>query len=805
MALINNKLTNAGKRIIADSIASGEENYIKFTKIALGDGTTSHEWTTLANLIHTVSNIAIQKVKASGDSNDNVTVRGIFTNTELISAFYFRELGLYAIDKTTGNEVLFSYGNAGDNAEEIPLSSSKMVEKIIDLVITVSNTSSVSLTVASSVYASKEDLEDAIDVLASKVNSDLQNQVATVEGVLISEKTVDGSVLPKYIFGKGGQLTLTGKNKLPKLTNQTVLGVTATVADDGAVTLNGTSTGIVVFGVALGFILNGTYTISTNNTSTNGNITARLAKSDGSSTLLQSVLTSVNSYASADFSNVSDYYFQIRIASGTTLSNFVIKSQLETGSVATTYEQYCGGVPSPSPDYPQEGQNLGTYNATTGEYETEIVAHGKNFAEIVNLGTAWEYTTSGIKNKAQNNAANIINKLLPPGTYKIGIKFMSLPSTGTSFAAYIDEVQNVGIGIYNVNNYALNTVYSKTLTLTKTSVLKYIMFGNTNIEFFEFQFWIEKEILTSYEQYTGNEITISLDEPLRGIKQASTATDYTYIDSDGNKCIADYIYRNNSSYWIKRNIGTVVLNGVETYAFYALDDTYLTAYTMITGMKKAVGVGVMCDKLIPLSSIAVLSEGTLGGLGSTYGTFFIKILKSRLATPDVTGLRTYLATNNMTAFFPLATPTDEELDTNTTHDLFSLQSYDGQTNVYINSPLNPSLVCEVPKTSVGGYALKAFCDANRPDYEVVVTLDSSSWIGTSAPYTYTITNSNIDGRDVEVNPAVVTTDAEETAINKAMFTRRPVMDSIAHTITLKALGVKPTIAIPVVLSFKGVV
>ncbi len=46
--------------------------------------------------------------------------------------------------------------------------------------------------------------------------------------------------------------------------------------------------------------------------------------------------------------------------------------QLEEGTVATTYEPYTGGQPSPSPDYPQPITNAGKHNEKTGKWEYEI-------------------------------------------------------------------------------------------------------------------------------------------------------------------------------------------------------------------------------------------------------------------------------------------------------------------------------------------------------------------------------------------------------------------------------------------------
>lgn len=55
-----------------------------------------------------------------------------------------------------------------------------------------------------------------------------------------------------------------------------------------------------------------------------------------------------------------------------------VKIQIEKGSVATNYEPYTDGKPSPSPEYPQEIFNAGRLNEDTGKYEVDVKVTGKN-------------------------------------------------------------------------------------------------------------------------------------------------------------------------------------------------------------------------------------------------------------------------------------------------------------------------------------------------------------------------------------------------------------------------------------------
>ena len=71
------------------------------------------------------------------------------------------------------------------------------------------------------------------------------------------------------------------------------------------------------------------------------------------------------------------------------LSTYLTNIQLESGSSATSYEPYCGGVPSPSPSYPQQIQTV------TGEQTVSI--NGTDYSidlgsiELCKLGSYQDY------------------------------------------------------------------------------------------------------------------------------------------------------------------------------------------------------------------------------------------------------------------------------------------------------------------------------------------------------------------------------------------------------------------------------
>lgn len=154
----------------------------------------------------------------------------------------------------------------------------------------------------------------------------------------------NGKIMDMMLYGKSEQFTATGKNLLKiKDGTQTLRGVTVT-AKDGVVALKGTATesGWAVLTVD-SFVLDGTYILSSNITA---NIRVLVAN--------KSFKTVLEQGKSATLENAEASKVRFTITEGKTydISNILI--QIEKGSVATSYEPYTGGIPSPNPSYPQE-------------------------------------------------------------------------------------------------------------------------------------------------------------------------------------------------------------------------------------------------------------------------------------------------------------------------------------------------------------------------------------------------------------------------------------------------------------------
>ena len=112
------RLTRAGKMVLARGLAGAE---IKFTRVGLGSGEFDYETESvfeLTELRHWEQNLPLTKVEVKGDGL--VYIEAFQSNAEVLHGYACREHGLFAIDQDTGEEILYSYKNVGEEYDFIP-------------------------------------------------------------------------------------------------------------------------------------------------------------------------------------------------------------------------------------------------------------------------------------------------------------------------------------------------------------------------------------------------------------------------------------------------------------------------------------------------------------------------------------------------------------------------------------------------------------------------------------------------------------------------------------------------------------
>lgn len=140
---------------------------IEFDHAEVGSGNLSGNAVDKTALTTKVLECPIQKVEIT--ENTQAKVSFIFKNTDANNGFYFREIGLFAIDPDTKAKVLYAYTNAGTTAEYINNSIAEKIEKHISINVIVDNAQNVNITLdTNQIYVTEKEMREAIDEAVSK-------------------------------------------------------------------------------------------------------------------------------------------------------------------------------------------------------------------------------------------------------------------------------------------------------------------------------------------------------------------------------------------------------------------------------------------------------------------------------------------------------------------------------------------------------------------------------------------------------------------------------------------------------------
>lgn len=140
---------------------------IEFDHAEVGSGNLSGNAVDKTALTTKVLECPIQKVEIT--ENTQAKVSFIFKNTDANNGFYFREIGLFAIDPDTKAKVLYAYTNAGTTAEYINNSIAEKIEKHISINVIVDNAQNVNITLdENQIYVTEKEMEEAINKAITK-------------------------------------------------------------------------------------------------------------------------------------------------------------------------------------------------------------------------------------------------------------------------------------------------------------------------------------------------------------------------------------------------------------------------------------------------------------------------------------------------------------------------------------------------------------------------------------------------------------------------------------------------------------
>jgi len=149
-------LTTAGRNLLAKALTGAK---LEFTKVQLGDGVWDESVNpeSLTSLVNPKLDLPINDFETIGDGT--VRLRVLLTNTGLTEGFFTRELGIFAKDPDTGEEVLYSVAYA-ENPDYIPSDGVTKVENVFDVYTVIANAQNVTAVISDTVVlATKQDIE----------------------------------------------------------------------------------------------------------------------------------------------------------------------------------------------------------------------------------------------------------------------------------------------------------------------------------------------------------------------------------------------------------------------------------------------------------------------------------------------------------------------------------------------------------------------------------------------------------------------------------------------------------------------
>lgn len=348
----------------------------------------------------------------------------------------------------------------------------------------------------------------------SNLTEDLSNKITKFYASNLGETHLadsdNGKIMDMMLYGKSEQKQYSGKNLLEiRDGTQTTRGITIT-AKDGVVALKGTATetGWAVFDID-SFVLDGTCILSSN-ISTDVK-TVAVNKS------FKSVLEQGKS-VTLENAEVSRVCFTVVEGKTYDISNILL--QIEKGSVATSYEPYTGGIPSPNPSYPQEIKSV---------VNPIVKVCGKNL---------WNPILGGyISNTDGSITANLKTSSAVTDFIKTSGKDITV--IARNFSSAINNSYAYRIGFYDArkkwikniipldgNKYSINTFHVTGTEYIRVSA-PFDIYDTIQIE--------KGSEATPYEPYT--EQFVQLPYTLNAVPVTSGGN----VTIDGQQYIADYV------------------------------------------------------------------------------------------------------------------------------------------------------------------------------------------------------------------------------------------------------------------------
>lgn len=389
--------------------------------------------------------------------------------------------------------------------------------------------------------------------------------------------------------------------------------------------------------------------------------------------------------------DVSYIAFVLRIGDTTAITPSSVNDvMLNTGTEALPWEPYTGGMPSPSPEYPQEIKK---------SVVSEIRTHGKNFLKNTHEK---ETTTNGLTFITNDDGTITINGTATADTnYNLGGNeyprmsglYQNLVQIGGTFNGEVKHIaftktwgDGGGFQIGKPKPLKENLVYMYfRMVITKGTVCNNLVVG--------FMICEDLESSYSYEPYTENTIFF-MDS----------------IELYGNGDIQDVIEDGK----VKRRFKKVVFDG-------SSDEMWATS-TLKEGRYYVEGVANSKLLGVAICTHSIHSNGaTTEYLNRSYFSESVDgrfIINTSFAT--LSEWKAHLQANPMTLIYELAEEENEDLSIPYQITFNSLPTYDGTTYLEFNSDVKPTSKCKYATSLVGSIALESLIKERNNELKIAL-------------------------------------------------------------------------------------
>lgn len=167
---------------------------LHFSRVVLGDGeladTSPSALKERTAMVHEVLELPIVASKAEG--NGTMTLSTQLKNADLIEGFLNREVGIFAINPETHQEILYAYRNVGNYGEYIPAGTgSELWNLIYDVVTVVDQAQNVTIEISGGdAYVPTADFQDHIDSTNPHPNFlSVGSAVTTADKIYVNNST----------------------------------------------------------------------------------------------------------------------------------------------------------------------------------------------------------------------------------------------------------------------------------------------------------------------------------------------------------------------------------------------------------------------------------------------------------------------------------------------------------------------------------------------------------------------------------------------------------------------------------------